>query len=176
MSKKFLIPLVVFIAIALLLGIGLTMNPRAIPSTLISKPAPNFTLPLLHDQTTAFNPDQLRGQRWVLNVWASWCVSCRYEHPLLNEMAGNGVTIIGLNYKDKADAAIQWLNERGNPYTHSPFDESGRVGIEWGVIAVPETFVIDEQGVVVYKYTGPLTAEVIQQELMPVLNQTEVPR
>ncbi|GHA02344.1 cytochrome C-type biogenesis protein [Arenicella chitinivorans] len=173
MSNKFLIPLIIFIAITILLGIGLTMNPRAIPSTLIAKPAPNFTLPLLHDQATTFNPDQLKGQRWVLNVWASWCVSCRYEHPLLNTMANNGATIIGLNYKDKADAAKQWLNERGNPYTHSPFDESGRVGIEWGVIAVPETFVIDENGVIVYKYTGPLTADVIQQELMPVLTYTE---
>lgn len=173
MNLRFLGPLVAFIAIAALLGIGLTMNPRDIPSTMLDKPAPNFSLPELSEPSQAFSPQDLNGQRWVLNVWASWCVSCRYEHPLLNQLASNGATIVGLNYKDQPDKATQWLAERGNPYQHIPMDQQGRIGIEWGVIAVPETFVIDESGQVIYKHTGPITPELLSQELVPLLGLME---
>ncbi|RBP48609.1 DsbE family thiol:disulfide interchange protein [Arenicella xantha] len=173
MNMRFIGPLVVFIAIAALLGIGLTMNPRDIPSTMLDKPAPNFSLPVLANPQQTFSPSDLKGQRWVLNVWASWCVSCRYEHPLLNQLASNGATIVGLNYKDEPDKAAQWLAERGNPYTVSPLDQQGRAGIEWGVIAVPETFIIDEAGNVIYKHTGPITPELVANEFVPLLGLSE---
>lgn len=169
MNLKFLVPFVAFIAIALLLGLGLTMNPRAIPSTMINKPAPTFTLPLLANNAEQFSPEDMRGERWVLNVWASWCVSCRVEHPLLNKLANNGAKIVGLNYKDEPEKATQWLAERGNPYIKSPMDSSGLAGIEWGVIAVPETFVIDENGVVIYKHTGPIDPRLVEDEIQPLL-------
>lgn len=171
MNLKFLIPLLSFFVIASLLGIGLTMNPREIPSTMIDKPAPAFDLPLLMDNSKRFKPSDLKGQRWVLNVWASWCVSCRIEHPVLNQLASNDVTIVGLNYKDEADNAKQWLAERGNPYQKSPMDAQGLAGINWGVIAVPETFVIDENGLVIFKHTGPVSAEIAEQTIMPLLDK-----
>jgi len=164
MKLKFLLPFIAFIAVALLLGLGLTMNPEAIPSTKIDKPAPEFTLPLLSDAEKSFSPADLKGQRWVLNVWASWCVSCRTEHPILNQLAAGGANIVGLNYKDDNAKATQWLLERGNPYTKSPVDANGLAGIEWGVIAVPETFVIDENGLVVFKHTGPITSAIANTE------------
>jgi len=169
MSLKFIIPLLTFIAIAMLLGLGLTMDPKAIPSTLINKPAPEFDLPVLGAGKQRFRPTNLKGQRWILNVWASWCVSCRVEHPILNELARNGATIVGLNYKDDPAKAKQWLAERGDPYIHSPLDIDGLAGIEWGVIAVPETFVIDENGNIVFKHTGPISQEIARETIQPLL-------
>jgi len=170
MNSKFLVPLFIFIAIAALLGLGLTMNPRAIPSTMIDKPAPKFDLPLLMDSSQNFTPADYKGQRWILNVWASWCVSCRVEHPILNELASNNATIVGLNYKDEPEKAKQWLAERGNPYQKSPMDMQGLAVIDWGVVAVPETFVIDENGVVVFKHTGPISAEIAKLKILPLLD------
>ena len=174
MNLKFLVPLVAFFGIAILLGIGLTMNPREIPSTMIDKPAPAFDLALLMDDSQRFKPADLKGQRWVLNVWASWCVSCRIEHPVLNQLARDNSTIIGLNYKDEPENAKQWLAERGNPYRKSPMDIQGLVGIDWGVIAVPETFVIDENGIVIFKHTGPISPEIAENTIMPLLAQSNV--
>jgi len=171
MKLKFILPLVGFLGLALLLGIGLTLNPKAIPSTLIGKTAPAFNLPVLGNYPKNFSPADLKGKRWILNVWASWCVSCRYEHPIFNELAASSaVPIVGLNYKDKAADASQWLAERGNPYLATPTDLQGSAGIDWGVIAVPETFIIDEAGTIVYKYTGPITREVLAKEMWPLLS------
>ena len=173
MNPKFLFPLAAFVAIAILLGVGLTMNPRAIPSTKINKAAPDFTLPLLSEPQQSFSPSELIGQRWVLNVWASWCVSCRVEHPSLNQLAKSGANIVGLNYKDEVGKARQWLVERGNPYIKSPVDAEGLVGIDWGVIAVPETFVIDEKGVVIFKHTGPVNEQMVQNDILPLLSSND---
>lgn len=171
MKLKYIAPLVGFLGLAVLLGIGLTLNPKAIPSTMIGKPAPAFSLPLLGDKASQFSPADMQGKRWILNVWASWCVSCRYEHPVLNELAATGaVPIIGLNYKDTEAEAKQWLAERGNPYSATPADVKGSAGIEWGVIAVPETFIIDEFGKVIYKFSGPITRELVAKEMWPLLS------
>ena len=168
MQAKFLLPLLLFIALAIFLGIGLTLDPRHLPSTRIGKPAPAFELALLGRVDEHLQPSDLLGEPWLLNVWASWCVACRAEHPLLNDLAANtSITLVGLNYKDETDAAQQWLAERGNPYHYVPFDVSGDAGIEWGVYAVPETFVIDAQGTVVYKHIGPLNARVVNDEILP---------
>ena len=165
---KYLAPLIVFLTLAVFLGVGLTLNPTLLPSTLIGKPAPSFEVKRLHQEDTAFSPDQLLGQKWLLNIWASWCVGCRVEHPLLNMLAQRtNITMVGLNYKDNSDAAKQWLLERGDPYSIIPVDQAGDVGIDYGVYGVPETFVIDEQGIVVFKHTGPLTAQVVEQDILP---------
>ncbi|MBL4671319.1 MAG: DsbE family thiol:disulfide interchange protein [Arenicella sp.] len=170
MKLKYIVPLLAFFGLAVLLGEGLTLDPKAIPSTRIDKPAPSFELPVLSNSNEKFRPEDLKGQRWVLNVWASWCVSCRYEHPILNDMARAGLApIVGLNYKDQDDKAAQWLAERGDPYYKAVTDNNGRVGIDWGVIAVPETFIIDEQGTVIYKHTGPINRELINSEMIPLL-------
>ena len=169
MKAKHLVPLVVFLALAALLGVSLTLNPRALPSTMINKPAPDFTLNLLYAPETTFSPQDYQGQRWVLNVWASWCVACRYEHPLLNDIANKtNIPLVGLNYKDQPSDARKWLEERGNPYRKSPMDTAGNAGIDWGVYGVPETFVIDESGLVIYKHTGPITAEIVNREILPL--------
>ena len=174
MNLKFLLPFIAFLAVTVLLGIGLTMDPSEIPSTKLDKPAPAFDLPLLANPNTRFSPADLKGERWVLNVWASWCVSCRIEHPLLNQLANNGATVVGLNYKDEAAKAQQWLVERGNPYVKSPMDTEGLAGIEWGVVAVPETFVIDERGVVIFKHTGPITSAIVKEQIQPLLTSKAI--
>ena len=171
MTAKYLIPLLVFIGLAIFLGIGLKLDPKHLPSQLIGKPAPEFSLPLLDQANAEFSPSQMLGKKWILNVWASWCVSCRYEHPLLNELAENSsIPIVGLNYKDESNAAIAWLLERGNPYTAIPEDIEGSVGIDWGVYGVPETFVIDENGIVLYRHAGPIDATILQSKLLPYFN------
>lgn len=171
MKLKYLIPLIGFLSLAVLLGIGLTLNPKVIPSTMIGKPAPEFNLPLLGDNASRFSPVDMKGKRWILNVWASWCVSCRYEHPILNELAATrSVSIVGLNYKDTAVEAQQWLAERGNPYIATPADVKGSAGIDWGVIAVPETFIIDENGNIIFKFSGPITRKLVTEEMWPLLS------
>lgn len=174
MKLKYLMPLMIFIVMAALLYMGLNLNPRDIPSTMIGKPAPDFSLPLLNNPEHSFSPASLKGQRWILNVWASWCVSCRYEHPLFNEIAANTrIPIIGLNHKDQAQDAKQWLANRGNPYQYIPTDMDGRVSIDWGVYGVPETFVIDESGHVIYKHTGPIDTNILRLELAPLFPELQ---
>ena len=164
---SYLLPLILFLSLAALLGFGLWLNPSQLPSNLIGKPAPLFTLPELK-QDTDFSPSELKGRRWLLNVWASWCVSCRYEHPLLNQLSQTtDIPLVGLNYKDQKTDALQWLAQRGDPYRHIPVDFKGDVGIEWGVYGVPETFVVDENGLILYRFTGPLTADSMKTEIMP---------
>ena len=172
MKLRFLLPLGVFLGLAILLGVGLGLNPREIPSPFIGKPAPGFSLPDLHNEKRIVRQDDFKGQVWLLNVWASWCVSCRQEHPLFNQLAAmNEVTIVGLNYKDKVADAKNWLNQLGNPYSISVSDLEGRTGIDWGVYGVPETFIIDQQGIVRYKHTGPIDARDMQQIILPKIRE-----
>lgn len=174
--KKFVIPIVLFAALGLLLGIAIvkmqsgSYSPRNIPSPLIGKPLPAFALPSLADPKQTITNDKLRGRAYLLNVWASWCVACRDEHPVLLAMAREQhVPIIGLNYKDARDDALGWLKQFGNPYEMSIADLPGRFGIELGVYGVPETFVIDRAGVIRYKHIGPITPEVLSTVLLPKL-------
>ena len=171
---RYLVPLGIFSVLVVFLAIGLTKDPREIPSALINKPAPAFTLPKLHQPEQTVSPADFKGKVWVLNVWASWCVSCRAEHPVLNQLARSvEVPILGLNYKDGREVAQQWLRQRGDPYTASAFDEDGRVGIDWGVYGVPETFVIDKRGAIRYKHTGPVDQKVVTDTIMPLLHELE---
>jgi len=168
--NRYLLPLAGFIILAAFLAVGLKLDPREIPSPLIDKPAPTFSVPTLFDAKQSIGSEQLKGQIWLLNVWASWCVACRQEHPLLNELAEqNIVPLVGLNYKDERTDAINWLGERGNPYTIIAHDLKGNVGIDYGVYGVPESFLIDKNGQIRYKQIGPFTAEVIQQTLLPLI-------
>jgi cytochrome c biogenesis protein CcmG/thiol:disulfide interchange protein DsbE len=174
---KYIIPLVLFIIMAVFLALGLKLNPRDIPSPFIDQAAPDFTLPILTEPDKTLSKSDLAGKVWLLNVWASWCGSCRVEHPIFNQLAQqNVVTIVGLNYKDEPMAAKQWLAQLGNPYQVSIMDREGRTGIDYGVYGVPETFVIDKKGFVRYKHTGPVTVKDVQQILLPLIKQlkTEV--
>jgi cytochrome c biogenesis protein CcmG/thiol:disulfide interchange protein DsbE len=169
-TLKFVIPLAVFALLAIFLAVGLTRDPREVPSPFIGKAAPAFRIEQLHDAKLAFGPADMKGKVWMLNVWASWCVSCRVEHPLLVDMSRRGlVPIVGLDYKDKRDDGMQWLAKFGNPYALSAFDADGAVGIDYGVYGVPETFVIDKEGVIRYKQIGPITPEALEKKIMPLL-------
>ncbi len=171
---RFLIPLAVFIVLVGFLAIGLKLNPREVPSPLIDKPAPAFQLTRLDDPARTISLEDLRGKVWLLNVWASWCVACLQEHPVLVDFSRSGlVPIYGLNYKDKPDAATAWLGKNGNPYTLSIVDADGRVGIDYGVYGVPETFVIDKQGVIRYKQIGPVTPEVLNDTIIPLVRKLQ---
>lgn len=162
-------PLLIFIALAVLLAVGLTLKPREIPSVLIGKPAANFRLDRL-DQAAQFSPGELQGKVWLLNVWASWCSACVEEHPVLEELAASHVVpMVGMAYKDKDDDAKQWLAQRGNPYDVVVADRDGRVGIDYGVYGVPETFVIDTQGRIAYKHIGPITLQAWQEKILPAI-------
>jgi cytochrome c biogenesis protein CcmG/thiol:disulfide interchange protein DsbE len=170
--SRFLIPLALFLVIVVFLAIGLRLNPREVPSPLIDKPAPAFRLARLDRPQETVRAEDLRGQVWLLNVWASWCVACLQEHPLLVEFSRQGVVpIYGLNYKDRPDAAQAWLARHGNPYTMSIVDGDGRVGIDYGVYGVPETFLIDQQGLIRFKQIGPVTPEVIERKILPLIKQ-----
>ncbi len=170
--NRFLVPLGVFVVLIAFLWVGLSLKPREVPSPLIGKPAPTFRLPLLHDSARTITPEELRGQVWVLNVWASWCAPCLQEHPLLVEMERRKiVTIVGLNYKDQREDSIAWLRQHGNPYLVSAYDRDGNVGIDWGVYGVPETFVIDKAGIIRHKITGVLTPTNIRDEIIPLIKE-----
>jgi len=165
------LPLLIFAILVVFLVIGLTLKPKEIPSPFIGKPAPNFELNVLN-QSDTFAPKSMLGKVWLLNVWASWCTSCREEHPLLVEFSQQKmVPIIGLNYKDKDAEAIQWLKELGNPYDFSVVDSKGKVGIDYGVYGVPETFVIDKAGKIVHKQIGPLTPEALYKDILPLIKK-----
>ena len=171
-ALKYIIPLAVFIALAAFFAVGLTRDPRVVPSPFIDKPAPAFRLEQLHQPKLAFAPEEMKGKVWLLNVWASWCASCRVEHPLLVEMARNKVApIVGLNYKDKREDAVAWLGKFGDPYQLSAWDIEGRVGIDYGVYGAPETFLIDKQGVIRYKQIGPITPEALENTILPLIRK-----
>ncbi|QWE16190.1 DsbE family thiol:disulfide interchange protein [Polynucleobacter sp. AP-Nino-20-G2] len=172
MKAKFLIPLFLFVILIGFLAVGLNRDPHEVPSPLIGKAAPAFTLPQLADPAKTFSPESLKGQPWVLNVWASWCVACREEHPVLLELGKLQVApIIGLDYKDKREDALAMLSRQGNPYVLSAFDANGRVGIDYGVYGVPETYVIDKAGIIRFKHIGPVTIEILNQKIIPLLTE-----
>ena len=189
--NRFLWPLVGFIVLVGFLAIGLNLNPREVPSPLIGKPAPAFTLPKLGSDAT-FSPQDMKGTVWLLNVWASWCVSCRQEHPILVEMAkSNTVALVGLNYKEirgdssydmakispesekglATERASAWLRRHGDPYTLSVLDLDGRVGIDYGVYGVPETYVIDKAGIIRFKHIGPISRDIFASKILPLVGE-----
>lgn len=171
-SLRFLIPLAIFLVMAAFLAKGLKLDPREVPSPLIGKPAPGFALTRLDDADSTLRREDLLGRVWILNVWASWCGACRDEHPLLVEFSRRKIVpVYGLNYKDARRDGMAWLARFGNPYEASLFDQDGRVGIDYGVYGVPETFIIDKQGTVRMKHIGPLTPEVIQTRIEPLLKE-----
>lgn len=170
--KRFLLPLLVFGALVVFLALGLRLDPKEIPSPLIGKQVPAFRLTQLHAPEQMISSADMAGKVWLLNVWASWCVSCREEHPVLMALSKrNAVPLVGLNYKDGRQDGKDWLEKFGNPYTVSAFDTDGRVGIDFGVYGVPETFVIDKRGVVRYKHIGILTPEVVTGKLLPWIEE-----
>ena len=156
---RFGLPLIAFIVIVVFLGLGLKHDPRYVPSPLIDKPAPQFALPQLNQSTQKISNQTLLGEVWLMNVWASWCAACKVEHPLLLDMASQGAKLVGLNYKDTQDQAMAWLKSYDNPYQAVIVDADGRVGIDFGVYGVPETFLIDKTGRIRYKHIGPVEVE-----------------
>lgn len=171
---KYLVPLIIFGVMVWFLGRGLYLNPREVPSPLVDKPAPVFTIENLHKPGTQFDSSQMMGQVWILNVWASWCRPCRDEHPLFVDFGRlNIAPIVGLNYKDKRGDAITWLQRLGDPFYVSGFDNDGRVGLDYGVYGVPETYVIDKQGIIRYKHIGPLTAESFKTKVVAKVRELQ---
>lgn len=172
MKKRFLIPFALFSLLLAFLAVGLTLDPHEVPSPLINKIAPSFELQTLKNPAVALGPIDMQGKVWLLNVWASWCTSCRAEHEVVKELARSGkVTIIGLNYKDNPEDARRWLQQRGDPYQASVSDLQGQAGIDWGVYGVPETFIIDKRGIIRYKQTGPLTHEIMRTTILPLVDK-----
>jgi cytochrome c biogenesis protein CcmG, thiol:disulfide interchange protein DsbE len=169
---RYFLPLAIFFGLVWFLYKGLSLNPREVPSALINKPAPEFKLALLHDDQKLLSPADMKGQVWLMNVWGSWCVSCQYEHPVLNELAKQQVVpIIGFNWKDQPEDAKKWLKKYGDPYAKSVMDRDGRVAIDFGVYGAPETFVIDKAGVIRLKHTGPISPEDMQKKIVPLLQE-----
>jgi cytochrome c biogenesis protein CcmG/thiol:disulfide interchange protein DsbE len=162
----------VFVALVVLLAVGLRLNPREVPSPLIGKAAPAFELPLLHAPEKTFSQKDMLGKVWVMNVWASWCPPCLVEHPVVTALARSGIApVVGMNYKDTRADALPWLKRNGDPFRFSIFDENGRIGIDYGVYGVPETYVIDAKGVIRYKHIGPLTPEIRMERIEPLLKE-----
>lgn len=171
---RYLIPLGIFVVLVIFLARGLQLNPHEVPSPLIGKPAPDFMLPQVKDGSQQFGKKDLLGKVSLFNVWASWCVACRQEHPLLVELARSGVVnIYGLNYKDTREDALRWLDQFGDPYLVSAFDEQGKVGIDYGVYGVPETYVIDKAGIIRHKIIGPITEESLNKEILPLIRKLQ---
>jgi cytochrome c biogenesis protein CcmG/thiol:disulfide interchange protein DsbE len=171
---RFILPFVIFIVLAVFLFVGLKLDPREVPSPLVGKPTPAFVLPQLHNPGKQFSPSDMKGKVWILNVWASWCVACEAEHPVLMELARlNIVPIYGMAYKDKRDASLAVLQQRGNPYVLTAVDADGRVGIDYGVYGVPESYVIDKQGIIQYKQIGPVTPQNLRETILPLVAELE---
>lgn len=172
--KRTTLPLLVFGLLVALMAAGLTLRPTEVPSPLVGKPAPTFSLPLLGAPERSLSANDMLGKVWLLNVWASWCTACRLEHPAVLDAAKSGaVPIYGLNYKDKPADALRWLDRLGNPYVASLSDANGLVGIDFGVYGVPETFVIDKTGVIRHKVIGPLTPETLRDTVMPLVRRLD---
>ena len=171
-ALRFVIPLGIFAVLVGFLWRGLSLDPREVPSPLIDKPAPRFALARLDDASRSIARDDMLGKVWLLNVWASWCVACRDEHPTLLALSKQRLApIVGLNYKDTRPEGLGWLTQFGNPYDVSAFDQNGRVGIDFGVYGVPETFVIDKRGVIRLKHIGPLTPDVVKTRIEPLVKE-----
>jgi cytochrome c biogenesis protein CcmG/thiol:disulfide interchange protein DsbE len=172
--SRYLLPLGIFIALVLLLGVGLSLNPRLVPSPLVGKPVPEFSLAKLRAPAEKLSRDDLTGKVSLLNAWATWCVECRREHPLLVEIAKAGrVPVYGLNYKDQRPDALEWLRRLGDPYVASGFDADGRVGIDLGVYGLPETFLVDAEGMIVHKHIGPIDRQIWETEFVPIIERLQ---
>jgi len=172
--KKALIPLGLFIVLVVFLAIGLTRDPHEVPSPLIGKAAPMFSAPRLPATEQQFSSKDMLGQVWLLNTWASWCVACRQEHPILVEFAKTKTfPIVGLDYKDQDSEGLKWLARLGNPYDHTVTDKDGRIGIDFGVYGVPESFLIDKAGVIRYKQIGPITEEALRDKILPLVRELQ---
>ena len=172
MNKKLLWTVGIFTALVVLLGVGLTLNPREVPSPLIGKAAPPFELPLLQEEQKKFASREMLGKVWLLNVWASWCEPCLQEHPVISALAKTlPAPVVGLNYKDARENALPWLQRNGNPFYQTVFDGSGRIGIDYGVYGVPETYVIDKKGIIRYKRIGPVTPEIVAKKIAPLVKE-----
>lgn len=169
---RYLVPLAVFAVLVVFLYRGLSLDPKIVPSPLVGKPMPEFVLTRLKSPETTISDKDIKGEVAILNIWATWCVSCRAEHDVLLALARRGVApIYGLNYKDNRDDAKRWLEQLGDPYAANAFDVDGRVGIDWGVYGAPETFIIDAEGIIRHKHIGPLTSEVLEAEILPLIAQ-----
>jgi cytochrome c biogenesis protein CcmG, thiol:disulfide interchange protein DsbE len=174
-SLRFVLPLAIFLVLVGFLAAGLKLDPREVPSPLIGKPAPGFALSRLDDADKTVRRDDMLGKVWMLNVWASWCAACRDEHAHLLAFARRQqIPILGLNYKDTRNEGMGWLSRFGDPYDASLFDQDGRVGIDFGVYGVPETFIIDKQGLIRFKQIGPVTPAIIDTRIVPLLNELNV--
>ena len=174
---RFALPLGIFILMVGLLGYGLGLDPKKVPSPLIDKATPTFSLARLHASQQYISNSDLLGEVWVLNVWASWCVACRTEHPILVEaVIKDALNLYGLNYKDKREDALQWLEQLGNPYIESAFDLAGTTGIDYGVYGVPETFILDKDGIIRYKHIGPVSKQQLEKIILPLVKQLESPK
>ena len=169
---RYLIPLGLFLVLVIFLAIGLTRDPSKLPSALLDKPAPTFRLPQLKDPAKTFSAEDMHGKVWMMNVWASWCAACRDEHPYLFQYAKSGaVPIYGLNYKDKPEDALSWLEDLGDPYVLSASDLDGRVAIDYGVYGAPETYLIDQNGTIRHKHIGPVTRNVWSEKFLPLVQE-----
>jgi cytochrome c biogenesis protein CcmG/thiol:disulfide interchange protein DsbE len=173
MNRRLFWPLAIFIALVGFLAVGLKLDPREVPSPLIGKPAPGFSATILAEPERTLKREDMLGKVWMLNVFASWCGACRDEHPILVDYSRQpgSVPVIGLNYKDQRADGLRWLSRLGNPYRDSIFDPEGRIGLDYGVYGVPETFIIDRQGVIRYKQIGPITAEALRDKIIPLLRE-----
>lgn len=171
---RFILPFIVFVILAVFMFIGLGLNPREVPSPLIDNEAPAFTLPQLHEPSKQFSPADMKGKVWLFNVWASWCTACLGEHPVFLELSRqNVVPIYGLDYKDTREDGEAWLRKHGDPYTLVVSDLEGRVGIDYGVYGVPETYVIDKQGVIRHKQIGAVTPKILNETILPLVRELQ---
>lgn len=174
---RYFLPLVGMALIGLLFWVGLGLQPALVPSPLIDRPVPEFALSQIDDADATFTHEQLRGRTTMIHVWATWCVTCRAEHPTLMAFARRGIVpIIGLNWKDNRDAGLRWLRALGNPYERTLYDPAGGVGIDWGVYGTPETFIVDAGGMIRYKHIGPLTDEIIERQIVPLVQSLDAAR
>ncbi|MFT5260599.1 MAG: cytochrome c biogenesis protein CcmG/thiol:disulfide interchange protein DsbE [Gammaproteobacteria bacterium] len=172
--NRYLLPLIGFVVLVGFLGVGLKLDPKKIPSPLVDKLAPAFAVPTLHNTQKSIGTEQLLGEVWLLNVWASWCAACRVEHPLIVSLANQSdVTLVGLNYKDKRPEALNWLQQFGDPYHHIAFDLPGDIGIDYGVYGVPESFLVDKKGRIRFKQIGPFNPQIINEQLIPMITQLQ---
>ena len=172
--NRFLWPLIGFVLLVVLLAVGLNLDPSDVPSPLVGKPAPMFSLAKLDAQAEVFSPKDMLGKVWLLNVWASWCTACRQEHPVLMDLAKtNVVPIIGLDYKDAPEDGLKWLARHGDPYQLAVIDRDGRIGIDFGVYGVPETFLIDKTGKIRFKQIGPVTEEALRKHILPLIKELQ---
>ncbi len=174
MPRIYAIPLLVFALLAVTFAIGLTLNPREIPTVLVGKPVPQFDLPPVQGRTLGLSDTNLKGEVSLVNVFASWCVECRAEHPLLMGLSRSGIVPIhGLNYKDKPDDAQGWLDGLGDPYVRTGADINGRVAIDWGVYGVPETFIVDKKGRIAYKHIGAISEKLLKEKILPLVEELQ---